>query len=257
MPRKQSGGSPASTNVMNINTGYLKALSESPVGGQVSGIAGCQSGGSVASARVNDLLSQESCVGGGNIPMTPTISGDPANLPLYKTSGGGNMPMMTPSYAGKMPMEMSRSGKGYGGRGGGKKSKSKRVKSQKGAGSDFVNLLYARGPVNNPSMSPDQFKQFAGPYDQYLSSESLFNTGLHGAAPFPFPQKGGKSKRSSKSKRSNKLKKSKSKSKSKLSKSNRKSKSKSKSMSGGNRKIRNSIRHKLRRSLNRKRHRSQ
>lgn len=221
MPRKQSGGSPASSNVMNINSGYLKALSEVPVGGQVSGLPGCQTGGSIASAKVTDLLSQEQC-NGGNIPSSPLLGGDPGNLPLYKTSGGGRRTKKSKS----------------------KKLRKSKSKSQKGAGSDFVNLLYARGPVNTPS-NPELFKKFAGPYDQYISNECLYHEGLKGAAPFPFPQKGGKNRKSkSKSRKLNK--------KSRKSKS-KKSLRKSKSMKGGNRKVRSSIRRKMKKSLNRRR----
>lgn len=196
MPRKQSGGSPASTNVMNINTGYLNALAETPVGGQVSGLKSCQSGGSIASNRVTDLLSQEQC-GGVTIPASPAIAGDPANLPLYKTSGGGK----------------------------------KKRKVQKAGGSDFVNLLYARGPVNTPS-NPNLFKNFAGPYDQFISNECLYTEGLKGAAPFPFPQKGGKKSRT---------------------KSKSKSKSKSKKhMKKHIKKVKTSVRRKMKKTLNRK-----
>ena len=175
MSRKQSGGSPASTNVNNINQGYLKALSEVPIGSQVNGLPGCQTGGSLASARVGALLSQESCEH-PETPSSPALAGDPGSLPLYKTSGGG---------------------------------RKSRKRSQKAGGSDWISSQYSRGPVNYPN-HPEQFKKFAGPYDEYISNECMYYEGLKPGsasshAPWPFPQKGGSKKsrsKSSKSKRS-------------------------------------------------------
>jgi len=157
----QLGGSPASDNVTRINSGYIKAINEIP-----ANVTSCQTGGSPSSELVLSNLKSDSC-GSTNMPETPKIAGNPNNLALYKTSGGGK-----------------------------KKSKKSKKHIQKAGGSDFVNLLYARGPVNNPS-NPALFKAFAGPYDQYISNECMYYEGLgpnsaSNAAPFPFPQKGGK-----------------------------------------------------------------
>lgn len=223
MPRKQRGGSPASDNVNYINQSYLKALSEVPVGGQVYGLPGCQTGGSPASARVHSLLGNENC-GHVDMPSSPRLAGDPANLPLYRTSGGG---------------KRSRRGKGKRGR----------ISKQRAGGSDWISSQYSRGPVNYPS-NPELFKKFAGPYDEYVSNESLYYEGLKPGsasnyAPWPFPQKGGKC--GSKKHRSKKVKKSKS--YKKKSKSGKKGKGK-KTMSGGNRRrnVKRSSRGKRRRS---------
>lgn len=207
MPRKQSGGSPASDNVNNINQGYLQALAEVPVGGQVHGMPGCQTGGSPASARVHALLSDEAC-GGGDMPSYPQLNGDPANLPLYKTSGGG-----------KKSKKSKRKSK---------KSRGKKSKGQRAGGSDWISTQYSRGPVNYPS-NPELFKKFAGPYDEYISNERLYYEGLQPGsasnyAPWPFPQKGGKKHRKSSKKSMRK------KSKGKKSKGK---KGKTKSMKGG------------------------
>lgn len=206
MPKKQSGGSPASTSVNAINQGYLKALSEVPVGTQ-----SCQSGGSPASVRVNSLLSQEGC-GSSPSPSSPVMSGDATKLPLYKTSGGGK--------------------------------KSKRS-NQKAGGSDWISSQYSRGPVNYPN-NPEQFKKFAGPYDEFITNQELYYEGLKegsasNAAPFPFPQKGGSKSKSRKSKKSKSRKlKSKSKSKSKVGGYRVKSKSKSRKVRKSGKKTRKS-----------------
>lgn len=219
MPRKQSGGSPASNNVNMINQGYLKALAEVPVGGQVHGLPGCQTGGSPASDRVNTLLAQEPCQS-SDMPSTQQIQADINKLPLYKTSGGG-------------------------------KSKSKRRTRQKAGGSsDWVSTLYSRGPVNYPN-NPDAFNKFAGPYDKFIENENLYYEGLADGsasnyAPWPFPQKGGKQK--SHSKKSKKQ--SKKRSNKKRHSSNKKRNSSNKKRHSSNKKRQSS---KKRKSLNKKR----
>ena len=223
MPRKQRGGSPASDNVNYINQGYLQALSEVPVGGQVHGLPGCQAGGSPASARVHALLGNENC-GHVDMPSSPRLAGNPANLPLYRTSGGG---------------KKSKRSKG----------KRSRVRKQRAGGSDWISSQYSRGPVNYPS-NPELFKKFAGPYDEYISNESLYYEGLRPGsasnyAPWPFPQKGGHCGKNHMKKRSGVKK---SKSYRKKSKSGKKGKGK-KSMSGGNRRrVKKSNKAKRRRS---------
>lgn len=47
--------------------------------------------------------------------------------------------------------------------------------SMKGGGSDWVNVLYSRGPVSQPS-NPDKFRMFA-PMSDYVSNETLFKEG--------------------------------------------------------------------------------
>ena len=174
---------------------------------------GCQTGGSPASARVHALLSNEAC-GSNNMPTSAQLNGDPANLPLYRTSGGGKKRRSKSKKSKKLR----------------KSKKSRKSKSQRAGGSDWISTQYSRGPSNYPS-NPELFKKFAGPYDEYISNERLYYEGLQPGsasnyAPWPFAQKGGKGKkRKSSSKKSlrKKLKGKKSKSK----------KGKSKSMKGG------------------------
>lgn len=211
MPRKQSGGSPASTNVNNMNQGYLKALEQVPVGGQVHGLPGCQAGGSLASDRVHSLLSSEGCPP-NEIPMGQVPNADPSRLALYKTSGGGSRRRVKKRSGRRSSKRRfsKRTGKKQSGGRGKKRSFKKRHskkrsgRKQRAGGSDWSAVQYARGPVNNPDR-PDLFSKFAGPYDQFISNEKLFMEGLgkgsaSNFAPFPFPQKGGRSYRRSKSK---------------------------------------------------------
>ena len=222
---KQKGGSPASDAVMKINSGYLKALAESPIGGRVAGIP-CQKGGSPASARVHSLLGKEGCAT-PEIPKGNIIDADPSKLVLYQTTGGGSKRRRSQSRSRSQRRRQKKSRSQSQRR----RQQKSRSRSQRAGGSDFVSTLYSRGPVNYPD-NPDMFKKFAGPYDEYISNEKLYYEGLQDGsasnyAPFPFPQKGGKSK----SKKHVKKSKSKSKPKKHVKKSKSKSSSKSKSKS--------------------------
>lgn len=203
---KQKGGSPASDNVNNINQNYLKALAEIPVNGQVHKLSGCQKGGSPASNKVHSLLNDTGNNGSDNMVNFGRSVTDHnlQNLPLYKTSGGG---------------------------------KKRGRKSQKAGGSDWISSQYSRGPVNYPS-NPELFKTFAGPYDKYISNESLYYEGLKpnsasNYAPWPFPQKGGKGRKGRNNKHSKKNRK---KVRKTISGGKYKRKSNSHKMKGGNKK---------------------
>ena len=57
--------------------------------------------------------------------------------------------------------------------GGGKKTKSKRrLRKQKGSGSDWKMTLYSRGPVNTPNQNPEEFRMFTQTAE-FIPNEAL------------------------------------------------------------------------------------
>lgn len=57
--------------------------------------------------------------------------------------------------------------------GGGKKRRTKRrLRKQKGSGSDWKMTLYSRGPVNNPNQNPDDFRMFTQTAE-FIPNEAL------------------------------------------------------------------------------------
>lgn len=57
--------------------------------------------------------------------------------------------------------------------GGGKKKRTKRrLRKQKGSGSDWKMTLYSRGPVNNPNQNPEDFRMFTQTAE-FIPNEAL------------------------------------------------------------------------------------
>jgi len=211
--RKMVGGSPASNLVMASNPsmcdgptqpvtpgnpysenmgktqlyattgGARQVYAEAHPGVNIRGNCGQSGGGGCGLAGAHPGANQMTHCGqtGGGSDWRSTVysrgpvnqpSQDPAQFRMFTQSAEfiPNEALRAAKFTGGSRKRRSKKGKG--------KGKSKKINSirsdrgQSGGGSDWVGTLYSRGPVNQPSQNPQQFRAFTN-QGQYIPNESL------------------------------------------------------------------------------------